>query len=78
MELANAIESEILKGGENYDDASSISSDYPELHKAAIRWGEYCLRTFDGKALRKALEISVSIAEFTAYMDKLSEKARGA
>lgn len=45
----------------------------PELHKAAVDWAEYSIKTYSGKTLRKALRISEAIADFTCELDSPGE-----
>lgn len=62
QELARTLES--LSTG-----TESLNADAPEevgiLDEAAGKWALYCLKIFRGALLRRGLEISRSIAEFT-------------
>lgn len=40
------------------------------LDAAAREWATFSLKTFRGKALKRALKISVAIAEFTATINE--------
>lgn len=62
--LARAIKRESARFGE-----SPISTVAPELHEAALRWAEHSLRTYKGKLLRRALDISQALADFTNELE---------
>jgi len=57
--LSNAITKEIVEPG-----STDLRQRYP-LDDAAREWASHALETFTGELLRKALDISASIASFT-------------
>jgi hypothetical protein len=50
------------------NDAEHLSEDSALLCETAERWGKFCLHTFRGELLQKALSVSVALIDFAHEM----------